>query len=66
MGAVLAIASLVLLVMLLVLLARAVLSWIVTMVGPSAAGPVRVATRFDKLAVRHEAVVHITAINESL
>jgi hypothetical protein len=37
--------------MLLVLLARAVLSWIVTMVGPSAAGPVRVATRFDKLAV---------------
>ena len=41
MGAVLAIASLVLLVMLLLLLARAVLSWIVTLAGPSAAGSVR-------------------------
>jgi YggT family protein len=40
-GAVLAIASLVLLVMLLLLLARAVLSWIVTLAGPSAAGSVR-------------------------
>jgi len=40
-GTVLAIASLVLLVMLLLLLARAVLSWIVTLAGPSAAGSVR-------------------------